>query len=174
MASGIRFLFNGEYGVSTDKNRLNYMRARYYNTDIRRFVNRDVLTGSIDESQSLNRYSYVQGNPVSLVDPFGLCPESTLSAFSGHALLDLLGLVFDGADLVNAIWYLAEGDVKNAVMSAGALLPVIGAIGAGGYKLAKSGIRLGSRVTDAARYTRSFARYADEAGTAVKCAGRKL
>lgn len=80
----------------------------------------------------------MQGNPVSLVDPFGLCPESTFSAFSGHALLDLLGLVFDGADLVNAIWYLAEGDVKNAVMSAGALLPVIGAIGAGGYKLANT------------------------------------
>ena len=28
---GIIFLYNGEYGVSTDENGLYYMRARYYN-----------------------------------------------------------------------------------------------------------------------------------------------
>ena len=51
------------------------MRARYYNQDIKRFINRDVVSGDIGNSQSLNCYCYVQGNPVSLTDPFGLCPD---------------------------------------------------------------------------------------------------
>lgn len=56
----------------TDANGLCYMRARYYNPEIRRFVNQDVLLGSIDNSQSLNRFAYVNGEPVSNIDPFGL------------------------------------------------------------------------------------------------------
>ena len=59
------------------------MRARYYNTDIKRFINRDIVDGTIQNSQSLNKYSYVQGNPISLTDPFGLCPE-------GGGILDYL------------------------------------------------------------------------------------
>ena len=37
------------------------MRSRYYNPDIKRFINRDVVDGDITNSQSLNKYSYVQG-----------------------------------------------------------------------------------------------------------------
>ena len=75
-AAGIEYLYNGQYGVSTGQNGLYYMRARYYNQDIKRFINRDVVSGEITNSGSLNRYCYVQGNPVSLTDPFGLCPDS--------------------------------------------------------------------------------------------------
>lgn len=67
------FRFNGRYGVQTDPNRLLYMRARYYNPAIRRFVNRDVLFGQIDSGISLNRFAFANGNPISLMDPFGLC-----------------------------------------------------------------------------------------------------
>jgi len=66
------FLFNGLYGVMSDDNGLYYMRARFYSPEIRRFVNRDVLLGKIAEGQSLNRFAFVTGNPVSFVDPFGL------------------------------------------------------------------------------------------------------
>jgi len=48
------------------------MRARYYNIDIKRFINQDILTGSIESSKSLNRYAYVEGNPISYLDPFGM------------------------------------------------------------------------------------------------------
>jgi RHS repeat-associated protein len=67
------FLFNGQYGVQTDDNGLLYMRARYYSPLIKRFINQDTVLGSIDSSASLNRFAYANGNPASLIDPFGLC-----------------------------------------------------------------------------------------------------
>ena len=67
------FQFNGRYGVQTDSNGLLYMRSRYYNPAIRRFINQDVLFGSIDPGISLNRFAFADGNPISLMDPFGLC-----------------------------------------------------------------------------------------------------
>ena len=67
-AENLRFLYNGRYGVETGANGLYYMRARYYNPQIKRFINRDIIDGSITDSQSLNKYSYVQGNPVNLID----------------------------------------------------------------------------------------------------------
>ena len=67
--------YNGRDGVVTDRNGLLYMRARYYSPDMRRFINADILHGEISDSTSLNRYSYVNGNPVSFVDPFGLSKE---------------------------------------------------------------------------------------------------
>ncbi len=66
------FLFNGMYGVMSDGNGLYYMRARYYHPEIRRFVNQDILLGYVSEGQTLNRYAFVTGQPVSLIDPFGL------------------------------------------------------------------------------------------------------
>jgi len=65
------FLFNGMYGVMTDENNLYYMRARFYSPEIKRFVNQDVLLGNIAEGQTLNRFAFVTGNPVSFVDPWG-------------------------------------------------------------------------------------------------------
>jgi len=70
--TSIPFQYNGRFGVMTDANGLYHMRARYYNPEIKRFINRDLLLGSIVSGQSLNRYAYVNGNPVSYVDPFGL------------------------------------------------------------------------------------------------------
>ncbi|MGD0614271.1 MAG: RHS repeat-associated core domain-containing protein, partial [Verrucomicrobiota bacterium] len=62
------FLFNGRYGVMTDPNGLLYMRARFYNPYICRFVNADPS----GFAGGLNFYAYANGNPVSYIDPFGL------------------------------------------------------------------------------------------------------
>ncbi len=70
--SDISFLFNGRDGVITDANGLYYMRARYYNPTIKRFINQDVVVGTLDEAIILNRYAYAGGDPVSYIDPFGL------------------------------------------------------------------------------------------------------
>ena len=51
------------------------MRTRFYNPDLKRFMNADVLDGSIADSTSLNLYTYVNGNPISYVDPFGMSAD---------------------------------------------------------------------------------------------------
>ena len=125
---GIQFLYNGQYGVVTDSNGLYYMRARYYNVDIKRFINQDVVEGSITNSPSLNKYAYCQGNPVSLLDPFGLSPQG-VGSFVGHLVLDVLGyipVVGIVADIANGIWYIAEGNYFCAAMSFIAAIPLIG------------------------------------------------
>ncbi|MDE6627364.1 MAG: hypothetical protein K2K56_13500 [Lachnospiraceae bacterium] len=103
------------------------MRARYYNPDIKRFINQDIKVGDIGSSQSLNRYAYCEGNPVSMVDPFGLCGENTnlwkslLDNLSIHDWLAFAGFALNFAgpagvvlaavcDVVNAAIYFKEGD----------------------------------------------------------------
>lgn len=123
-----RFLYNGEYGVITDDNTLMYMRQRYYNPDIKRFINMDILTGDVTVSQSLNRYAYVQGNPVNYNDPFGLSPKEILTDAAKvasqvvHSELNLMGLIpgLSGsvACLLNAVLYLREGNNFMAGVSA--------------------------------------------------------
>ena len=49
-----------------------------------RFINEDIVTGDISNSNSLNRYSYVEGNPVTMVDPFGLCPNRHVYTLSNQ------------------------------------------------------------------------------------------
>lgn len=112
------FLYNGRLGVATDDNGLYYMRQRYYNPEVKRFINQDILTGSISNSQSLNRYSYVQGNPISYTDPFGLSPFSEIFTGRGllHGILGVLGCVPGVgfiANGINAVLYYSEGDYLN-------------------------------------------------------------
>lgn len=51
------------------------MRARYYNPAMRRFVNADILAGSLYNFVILNRYAYADCNPAMCVDPLGLSAE---------------------------------------------------------------------------------------------------
>ena len=130
-ALGLEYLYNGQYGVSTGRNGLYYMRARYYDQDIKRFINRDILSGNIGNSQSLNRYCYVQGNPVSLTDPFGLCPTRA-EVYKNRALrwlhtaLDVGGFFWDGFDVVNVLLYHFEGRDTEAAITLLCLIPVMG------------------------------------------------
>jgi RHS repeat-associated protein len=145
----IRFLYNGEYGVITDANNLYFMRERYYNVDSKRFINQDVLVGSISDSASLNRYAYVQGNPITYVDPLGLSPYSIISTL-GHSLLNVVGFVpgigdlFDG---VNGIWYALEGNSKEAISSFISVLPFIGSSIGNGLKWGSKGAKWATKAS---------------------------
>ncbi|WP_198524665.1 RHS repeat-associated core domain-containing protein [Paenibacillus phocaensis] len=63
------FRYSGEYWDNTTD--LQYLRARWYDPNAGRFVSKDPYEGSIDNPQSLNRYSYVANNPLIYTDPSG-------------------------------------------------------------------------------------------------------
>ena len=81
----------GTFGL-TGTNGLYYLRARYYDPTIGRFLTRDPLPGSIQHPQSLNAYPYVQNNPVNRMDPTGLFSEGS-PGFSCLSLVFLLASV---------------------------------------------------------------------------------
>ena len=68
------FRFLGMIGYYFNIDQLNYLlRRRFYDTASGRFLSRDPLLLTFDESDvfvnGLNPYSYVQNDPVRLVDP---------------------------------------------------------------------------------------------------------
>ena len=81
------FLYNGQYGVQTDPNGLLYMRARYYNPYISRFLNPDPS----GFQGGLNFYLYCDGNPISETDPFGLSGSDWNLAIRAGGLLQATG-----------------------------------------------------------------------------------
>lgn len=64
------FAYTGE---PRDATGLSYLRARYYDPSLGRFMSRDPLVGSSSSPQSLNRYVYAANNPQTYVDPSGRC-----------------------------------------------------------------------------------------------------
>ena len=48
-----------------------YLRARYYNPSIGRFISRDSYAGNNGSPLSLNLYTYCQNNPIAAIDPSG-------------------------------------------------------------------------------------------------------
>ena len=88
------FQFTGEQ--MDDETGLIYLRSRYYDPEIGRFISRDSFPGFDTATQSLNRYTYVQNNPVVYADPSGKNPL---------AVIGLAG--FYGA-CANTGWYIGE------------------------------------------------------------------
>ncbi|MGH9565365.1 MAG: RHS repeat-associated core domain-containing protein, partial [Candidatus Angelobacter sp.] len=70
---------------------LDYAMFRYYSSGQGRFMSADLLAGSIDAPQSLNRYTYADNNPLNFVDPLGLhleCATSWLLDSNGNEIGD--------------------------------------------------------------------------------------
>lgn len=63
------YLFAGALGVEQDETGLNYMRARYYDPIIGRFISKDPL----GLAAGVNQYGYGNNNPMRFTDPSGLC-----------------------------------------------------------------------------------------------------
>ncbi|SER06606.1 RHS repeat-associated core domain-containing protein [Nitrosomonas sp. Nm51] len=79
------FEFNGALGVSEDANNLNYMRARFYDSDMGRFLSEDPLwTGG----ERANLYRFGINDPVENLDPLGL--------FSLRKIVDGIGKIGEG------------------------------------------------------------------------------
>ena len=56
---------------------LYYYNARYYHSDLGRFVSADPVDGDLTAPQSLNKHSYTVNNPIKYIDPSGLYKVET-------------------------------------------------------------------------------------------------
>jgi RHS repeat-associated protein len=53
-----------------------YLRARWYEPGVGRFISKDPLSGFVSNLQSFNLYTYVLGNPIKYIDPSGRIVEA--------------------------------------------------------------------------------------------------
>lgn len=63
------FKFVGQFGVMTEPNGFYYMRARYYDPKVGRFISEDPIGFA---GGDVNLMAYVGNNPLLLIDPLGL------------------------------------------------------------------------------------------------------
>lgn len=71
------YTFTGE---ENDATALVYLRARYYDPAVGRFLSRDPYPADALDTQTLNGYVYVKNNPTNYVDPSGEIPDPTDAA----------------------------------------------------------------------------------------------
>ena len=84
-----------------------YLRARYYNPKIGRFLARDTYKGENNDPLSLNLYTYCKNNPIIYVDYSGFMPVDILRVLSNwyntgslnEASLATLVLLLNGANV---------------------------------------------------------------------------
>jgi len=94
------FCFNGQFGVMTESNGLLCMQARFYSPIFRRFLSEDPA----GFSGGINLYAYTGGDPVNLMDPFGLGPMGVLDS-----LFDGLASVFGSVMQAGESLFMAAG-----------------------------------------------------------------
>src|SRR5208282_3133995 len=101
------FKYVGQYGVMAEANGFCYMRARYYDPQVGRFVSEDPsgfgggdvnlyeYADSVGKPPSLqtNLYQYASDNPINRIDPNGMSDLSILKAISGA--FDKVNLILD-------------------------------------------------------------------------------
>lgn len=84
--------FDSFYGYNAEDTNpvtgLQYLRARYYDTENGRFNVADTYLGDVSEPLTLNRYTYTVNNPIMYVDPSGhIILAATLIGFGIGALV---------------------------------------------------------------------------------------
>ncbi|MBF0819959.1 RHS repeat-associated core domain-containing protein, partial [Streptococcus acidominimus] len=78
--TGNPFAYNGE---ARDITGLDYLRARYYDSQAGTFLTEDSYQGQLTNPLSQNRYAYVHNNPINYTDPSGHVASSPFTMFLG-------------------------------------------------------------------------------------------
>jgi RHS repeat-associated protein len=120
------FQFNGQAGVMTQTNGLDFMRARFYSPTIGRFINPDPsgLAGG------LNEYTFVSNNPLVYEDPSGLL------GFGLNPNTYSTGIGLEQRVVQNETPTLLTLFYENVVQPAAALIDSGGALSLGGATVA--------------------------------------
>ena len=153
------FLYVGEYGVETDDCGLYYMRARYYNPVIKRFVNEDPIR------DGYNWYAYCGGNPINRIDPTGEIAPIIIYGLTVYAtmLVNSPDFYYDAQlvsmDYANGDWFALAGDLVG--------MAIPGATGLG--SVTKQAFPKAAKFGDDA--VRFISRFGDDAARAVTKVG---
>ncbi len=100
------FRYCGEY-YDTETGTI-YLRARYYDPSVGRFITEDSYLGKIEDPLSLNLYVYCANNPIMLVDPSGNSGEAATWTGTMWWLCAVDGPIPAG-DLIYGVGVLATG-----------------------------------------------------------------
>jgi RHS repeat-associated protein len=93
------FRYSGE--LWDQKTNLQYLRARWYDPSIGRFIIEDTYDGDLNNPLSLNYYTYVENNPLRYTDPSGMSPitpDTVVVGDYGKGTYD------SGLQLMNTLW----------------------------------------------------------------------
>ena len=128
-----------------------FLRNRFYDPKLGRFLSIDAHPGFLTQPQTLNPYLYVHNDPINYIDPTGLCEEEggVLSGLldlgqTGISVVGLSPLVGNIADGVNAGISFSRGnildgtiDLSSAMLGAGQFAGVAAIINRGGRGFGK-------------------------------------
>lgn len=108
-----------------------YLRARYYNSEIGRFITVDPFRGSVYDPPSLHKYLYGRNNPISYVDPSGLFSLAGVVTIA-MIVITIMSIAFP---VINAIiaGSLLGGAMAKGPSSAWVVALSLGAILGGGH-----------------------------------------
>ena len=98
------------YYYDTESN-LYYLNARYYDPQIKRFLNPDGLLGANGGVIGYNMYAYCNNNPVSFSDPDGLSCRACNYIFDVGGGSDMLAVMAIGAGTAIALGAAANPDI---------------------------------------------------------------
>ena len=142
------FLYNGQWGIQSDANGLLNMRARYYSPYLMRFLNADPAGFSGGQ----NWFAYADGNPISVLDPFGLWGwRNTLSL--ALDFIPVVGTIKSAVEVVAGYDIIAGEDVNRGIAAAGlvaGLVPGGKAALKGGTKVFSAGLRSADEASEVA------------------------
>ncbi len=113
------YRFNGQQldGASG----LYYLRARYYDQGLGRFLSQDPMMGNSDDPVSLHRYLYAANNPVNAVDPSGeytVAQAVVVSAITGGIMGGISGGVHAYVKNQSILRGVAQGAAFGATFGA--------------------------------------------------------
>jgi RHS repeat-associated protein len=125
---GNSFQFAGEQRDATTG--LDYLRARYYDSSLGRFVSSDPFAGFMSDPMSLHNYQYAHANPTRYTDPSGYFSLAEINV--GQIIqntLQLTGAGLAGVGIGGGLGLLGSAALDGA--SAEQLISMVGDWGAG-------------------------------------------